>query len=51
MENKIKHWENGVRGSFHAIVVVVRTRRLHELIFFEQFPTICRRGGYQPPET
>lgn len=24
MENKIKHWENGVRRSFHAIVVVVR---------------------------
>ena len=24
MENKIKHLENGVRGSFRAIVVVVR---------------------------
>ena len=35
MENKIKHWENGVRGSFRAIVVSCAIYGLHNAVRYD----------------
>lgn len=41
MENKIKHWENGVRRSFHAIVVSCAIYGLHNAVRYD----IIRRNN------
>ena len=35
MANKIKHWENGVRRSFHAIVVSRAMYGLHNAVRYD----------------
>lgn len=35
MANKIKHWENGVRRSFHVIVVSCAMYGLHNAVRYD----------------